>query len=64
MTTKQVIVKVTGSKEGVDEFVAVVKDVFKLILVGAVRPNNSDDGVHCFIDLDPSTTTLKEARPA
>jgi hypothetical protein len=52
--TNQVVVKVTGSKEGVNEFNTVMKKVFKLVLVSAIRPNNSDDGFHCFIDIDPT----------
>jgi hypothetical protein len=59
MPTKTVLIKVSGSQEGVKEFLAVVNSIFKVAIVGTIKPNDHDGGVHVFIDVDPALTKLE-----
>jgi len=59
---KQVLVKVSGDRVSVEECVAIMRKVFPIAIVGNIRSNDRDSGVHCFLDLDASITRM-EAQP-
>jgi hypothetical protein len=39
-----------------------MRKVFPIAIVGNIRSNDRDSGVHCFLDLDASITRM-EAQP-
>ena len=46
-------VKVLGDCEDVEQFLAVIEKTFALMLKSKLIQNSENDGVHCYIDLDP-----------
>jgi len=51
----QVQVKVTGDKQSVDDFNAVINNIFRLAAFSNVKQKYKDSGVHCFINIDPNS---------
>lgn len=45
--------KVSGDKKDVEQCLVQLQVTFALMLVSKLFANDSDSGVHCFIDLDP-----------
>jgi len=52
----QVQVKVSGERKAVEQFLLEIKKTFELMVESKLLTNRNDNGVHCFIDLDPYTT--------
>jgi hypothetical protein len=51
--TQKVQVKVSGNRKAVEQFLCVIKNTFELMVESKLLVNRDEDGVHCFIDLDP-----------
>ena len=48
-----VTLKVSGKKDSVERFVFELEEIFTLMLKSKLLRNDSDNNVHCFIDIDP-----------
>lgn len=49
----KVQIKVSGENAAVEQFMAVIREIFALSIESKLLKNNKDAGVHCFVDLDP-----------
>lgn len=62
METKgsSVTVKLQGSTKQVELVLDQLRELYKLIIVGQIMPNDKDDGIHVFLNIDPSLVNEKE----
>jgi acylphosphatase len=52
-------VKAVGSRKAVEQFFKILEEIFSLVVAGPVMPNDRDDGVHAFLNLDPFLAKVK-----
>ena len=53
MGNKSVVVKVSGTPEDVAEFLRCLDAQFSVMMKSKLLPNKGEEGVHCFVDLNP-----------
>ena len=46
-------VKVLGDTEDVEQFLKIIENNFALMLKSSLLPNKGEEGVHCYVDIDP-----------
>ena len=57
MESETISMKIQGQREAVELAILQLRELYKMIIVGPIKQNDADTGVHVFLTINPHITT-------